>query len=462
MLARRRTIVAAFLTTFCLFSAYYVWHKEPSNLVASLQDTQSHLWQHLHPALEKYAPDCPEPTQNGSPGLPRFDAIHETPRRSLLTNVDELLQPMQAAHDGFVQATRNLNVGNAFVPGTVGIVSSAGGSYLPTFVVSLSLLRRTGSMLPVGLFMKDQTEYEVHICETESIPPIEGFQIKSFAVLFSSFEKLIWLDADCVHLHGPTVLLESEPFTSSGLVTWPDFWANTAAPVYFNISRQPEPSSTTRQATEAGIMLVSKLTHFPSLLLAAYYNSYGPNCYYSLLSQGAPGAGDKETLLHAATALNQSFYAVSETVVDIGNVTPWDSQVAINAGYVQADPIQDYNLTSQGKWRVRDPSVAKPPGVFFIHAGAPKFDPGKELLWEKLRGFDGNPTRLWTYPPEAMRRLGYDAEQRFWEETMSVTCTMESAFETWKSKSELCDGVRMHWKAVFENPDIVMPTFTDD
>ncbi|OGM47374.1 hypothetical protein ABOM_003810 [Aspergillus bombycis] len=484
MLARRRTIAAAFLAAFCLLSAYYFWHKEPPNLVRPLQERRSRLWQHLHPLLERYVPDCPRPMQNGSPGLPRFDAVHETPRRNLLTNVDEILQPMQAAHDGFVQAIHNFDIGDAFVPGTAGIVSSAGGTYLPTFVVSLSLLRRTGSTLPVELFMKDRTEYEAHICEvvlphlgakclvlseiladrneTARIQPIEGFQIKSFAMLFSSFEKLLWLDADCAPLHDPMALLQSEPFASTGLVTWPDFWANTAAPVYFNISRQPEPRSTTRQATEAGIMLISKSTHTRSLLLAAYYNYYGPNYYYSLLGQGAPGAGDKDTFLHAATALNQSFYAVSETVVDLGNLKPGNSQTAINAGYVQADPIQDYDLTSQGKWRVRDPSVAKPPRVYFIHAGAPEFNPGKDLLDAKLQGFDGNPTRLWTYPPEAMRRLGFDVERRFWEETMSVACTMESVFETWKSKSGLCDTVRAHWKAVFENSDIEVPKFTDD
>ncbi|KAE8381461.1 nucleotide-diphospho-sugar transferase [Aspergillus bertholletiae] len=484
MLARRKTLVAAFLAAFCLLSAYYFWHGEPPSRVLPLQERPSRLWRHLHPLLEKYVPDCPKPIQNGSPGLPRFDAIHETPRQNLLANVDEIRRPMQVAHDGFVQAISNLNVGDSFAPGTVGIVSSAGGTYLPTFVVSLSLLRRTGSTLPVELFMKDRTEYEAHICEvilpglgakclvlseilagqneTETIQPIEGFQIKSFAMLFSSYEKFLWLDADCVPLHDPAVLLESEPFISTGLVTWPDFWSNTAAPVYFNISRQPEPSSTTRQATEAGIMLVSKPTHIRSLILSAYYNYYGPNYYYSLLGQGAPGAGDKDTFLHAAAALNQSFYAVSEIVVDLGNLTPGDSQIAINAGYVQADPVQDYNLTSQGKYRIRDPSVAKPPRAFFVHAGAPEFNPGKELLGSKLQGFDGNPTRLWTYPPEAMKRLGYDAEQRFWEETMSVTCNMESIFESWKSKSGLCDSVRDHWKSVFENTDIEVPAFTDD
>ncbi|KAF9893686.1 hypothetical protein FE257_009854 [Aspergillus nanangensis] len=479
MLAPRRIILISVVIAFFVLNAYYFWPKSPGIVPPSntLVNQQSQLWHHLHPLLKQYAPDCPPPTLRGGVGLPRFDAIHEHTRDNHVTNVDDILLPMQIAHDGFVETTHSLAMDRAYSPQTMGIVTSAGGTYLPTFVVTLLLLRQTGCKLPVEVFMKDSTEYEPHICETV-LPPlgvkcvvlsdilegeveIEGFQIKSFAMLFFSFETFLWLDADCVPLHDSTILFHSEPFLSTGLVTWPDFWANTASPAYFNISRQPEPSSTTRQATEAGMLLVSKETHFLALILAAYYNYYGPDYYYPLLGQGAPGAGDKDTFLHAATALNASFYAVSETVVDLGNVTPWNSNVAINAGYVQTDPIQDYNLTSQGKWRVRDPSVSPPPRVFFIHAGDPEFNPGKELMGSKLRGFDGNPTRLWTHPPEATKRLGYDAEKSFWDVTMSVACNAEFGFQTWKSRDGLCEEVRTHWRAVFENPEAKVPEFTD-
>lgn len=446
------------------------------------QDQHWHsLWQQLHLLLEEYKPNCSQPVQRGSAGTQPFDAVKETARPNYVSNVDEILLPMQAAHDGFLHAIHSLKLDRAYTPGTTGIVSSAGGTYLPTFLVSLLLLRRTGSTLPVELFMKDRTEYEASICETvlpplgvkclvlsdilagqdnlQSMEKIEDFQIKSFAMLFSSFESFLWLDADCVPLYDPAVILDSEPFESTGLVTWPDFWANSAAPVYFNISRQPEPLSTTRQATEAGILAVSKKTYFPTLLLAAYYNYYGPDYYYILLDQGAPGAGDKDTFLHAATALNETFYSVSEKPVDVGNVAPWNAKVAINAGYIQADPIQDYNLTSQQKWRVKDPSVAKPPRAFFVHAGDPEFNPGNDLLGQKLVDSDGKPTRLWTHPPEAMERLGYDAERAFWEATVSVVCDIRPAFESWKSKSGLCEQVKEHWEAVFENPDVKVPVF---
>ncbi|KAL3481364.1 mannosyltransferase putative-domain-containing protein [Aspergillus californicus] len=468
MLASRRTILAYFAVAFLFLNIFYSW---------------ASLWQQLHPLLEEHKPDCPPPILHGSAGLHRFDAINESPRQNHVSNADEIRLPMQAAHDGFVKAICNLRIDRTYAPGTTGIVSSAGGTYLPTFLVSVLLLRRTGSTLPVELFMKDRTEYEPSICEdifpplgvkcvvlsdilagqnsTETMDTIQGFQIKSFAILFSSFEDLLWLDADCVPLDDPTALFNSEPFTSIGMVTWPDFWANTAAPVYFDISHQAEPLSTSRQATEAGIIFINKATHSLTLILAAYYNYHGPDYYYTLLGQGAPGAGDKDTFLHAASALNEAFYAVSETLVDIGNVKPWDSQVAINAGYVQADPIQDYNLTSQGKWRVKEsgPSTIKPPRALFIHEGDPEFNPGKDLLGDKLKGFDGPPTRLWTHPAEAIERLGYDAEKTFWEETVHVVCEMQPAFESWKDKSleSLCQNVKSHWRAVFETADVKSP-----
>lgn len=481
MLAPRRTTIAYFcavLFSLNLFYFYSHWERQP---VISIEDRRSQLWQQLHPLLEEFKPDCPQPALHDSPGAQRFDAINETPRDTYVSNVDEIQLPMQAAHDGFVQAIRNLTVNRPYVHGTTGIVSSAGGDYLPTFLVSLLLLRRTGSTLPVELFMKDQTEYEPEICETvlprlgakclvlsdiladqenmQSMPEIEGFQIKSFAMLFSSFESILWLDADCVALYDPVSILNSEPFKSTGFVTWPDFWANSAAPVYFDISRQAEPLSTARQATEAGILLVSKETHFLTLILAAYYNFYGPGYYYILLGQGAPGTGDKDTFLHAATALNETFYAVSEIVVDIGNPDPWDPSVAINAGYIQADPIQDYSLTSQGKWRVKDPSVSSPPRALFIHAGDPEFNPGKELLGEKLTDINGEPIRLWTHPPEAMQRLGWDVEKAFWEETLAVVCDMQPPFKSWESEVRLCERTKEHWEGVFESPDVKVPEF---
>jgi hypothetical protein len=39
----------------------------------------------------------------------------------------------------------------------------------------------------------------------------------------------------------------------------------------------------------------------------------------------------------------------------------------------QAGSMQDYNFSSQGKWRVKDSDVAKAPRVFFVPKSMPSF-----------------------------------------------------------------------------------------
>jgi len=55
-----------------------------------------------------------------------------------------------------------------------------------------------------------------------------------------------------------------------------------------------------------------------TLLLITYYNFYGPSHYYTLLSQGAVGQGDKEAYLAAAIALNTTFFDVKTPIAQLG------------------------------------------------------------------------------------------------------------------------------------------------
>ncbi|KAA8641591.1 hypothetical protein EYZ11_013231 [Aspergillus tanneri] len=468
----RRKIPVTLVATVFLVSSYILCVCLIGVLRTSpdpLPNCQVRLWHQLHALFTEHEPHCPSPTLRDSVGLPRFNAIKKSHRLNYINNADEIREPLRVAHDGFTQDMRTLDSERAYYAGSKGIVSAAGGPYLPAFVVTLRMLRRTGSTLPVELFMRDYLEYEPYICEVV-LPPlqaqciilseivlggfgdprytIEHYQIKSFAILFSSFESVLWMDADCIPLYNPSPLLSSEPFISTGLVTWPDFWTNTASPLYFQISRQPEPPTTARQATEAGMLLISKKSHWMTLLLAAYYNYYGPSFYYRLLGQGAPGEGDKDTFLQAATAVGEEYYAVSEAVADLGHPDSSGKGV-LGAAMLQADPMEDYALTSRGKWRVKDPSVAEAARGFFIHSYNPKFNPGGDLLGEKAQDAKGQPSRLWTASINALQRIGYDAEKVVWEEAKTVACTLEHAFETWKGKSGICEGVQKHWESLF-------------
>ncbi|KAE8145528.1 mannosyltransferase putative-domain-containing protein [Aspergillus avenaceus] len=483
---RLRTLLCASAALILICTFYLYWTPPPASTVPStafevpLTERQSAFWKVLKVILDTHAPNCPSPTLRLPVDAKHFNATASDPRPDYILLGNEELQAMKDAHASYINDVKNTRkLRPVHAPGTRGLISTAGGSYLPVFLSSLRMLRRTGSTLPVEVYMKDATEYEKSIC-TNVLPDlgakclilsdivgkdtIQHYQLKVFAVLFSSFEEIIWMDADCFPLDKPEILLNHEPFTSTGMVTWPDFWASSISPLYFEISQQEIPPMTERQSSETGVFLISKKTHYLTLLLAAYYNYYGPSHYFRLLSQGAAGEGDKETFIQAATAVGQPFYAVSERVQALGRHKPDGFS---GSAMAQSDPIGDYALTSQGKWRVQDPSVDRPPRVFFVHANYPKFNPAEYIFGDKwetaptLRP-DGTEGRAWTAPEDVLRRFGLDIEKAYWEEIKTLSCDPEIKFKTWKAKTEVCKKVESYWDTVFAEPHEDDPKFVEE
>ncbi|KAE8350682.1 mannosyltransferase putative-domain-containing protein [Aspergillus coremiiformis] len=482
---RLRAVLSATAALILICTFYLYLTPPPVSTVPStafevpLTERQTAFWKVLRSILDANPPNCPSPTLRAPVSAIHFNATTLDPRPDLILLGNNEIEAMEAAHANYLNALKTAKkLRPVHSPGTRGLVTTAGGSYLPVFLSSLRMLRRTGSTLPVEVYMKDASEYEKRICE-DVLPDmgarclilsdvvgkdvIQHYQLKVFAVLFSSFEEVVWMDADCFPLDKPEILLNHEPFTSTGLVTWPDFWASSVSPVYYNISQQSMPPMTERQSSETGIFLVSKKTHYYTMLLAAYYNYYGPSHYFRLLSQGAPGEGDKETFLQAATAVGGSFYAVSERVQALGHHKP---DGLSGSAMAQSDPIGDYALTSQGKWRVQDPSVDQPPRVFFIHANYPKFNPAENVFganWETAPTLrpDGTEGRAWTAPDDVLRRFGQDIEKAYWEEIKWVSCNSEIEFRTWEGKKGVCEKVESYWNTVFAEPHEDDPKFVE-
>jgi alpha 1,2-mannosyltransferase len=492
-----RSFFLAVSIVFVILFTYTYWH--PSGFSRqyfqnvqlspeqSLLERQAGLWNALRPLLEAYSPDCPSPTRVGTSGAIGFNANENHVRPNLIKMSEEDKNKMKTAHSSFVDAiTSSKELSLVHNPGTKGIVSTAGGTYMPVFLSSLRMLRRTGSKLPVELFLKDPSEYEKVVCE-EVLPSLNArclvlsdiltsggllkskveiahYQLKSFAMLFSTFEDVLWIDADCFPLHMPDELFDSKLFKAKGMITWPDFWASTASPLYYEISQQPVPPMTLRASSETGELMISKKNHQLTLLLSAYYNFYGPSHYFTLLSQGAPGEGDKETFIQAASAVGEDFYTTSEKVGAIGHKKP-DGGLSGSA-MVQFDPIGDYALTTQGKWRVKDSSVAKSPRVFFIHAHYPKFNPATVFgySWETTPTLkpDGSDGRAWLIPENIIQKFGYDAEKAYWEEIKWVACNLEGKLQTWKQKSGICSRVEKYWNNVFVIDADAAPKFNED
>lgn len=105
-------------------------------------------------------------------------------------------------------------------------------------VILLQMLWWTGLELSIEVFLADWIKYNGHTCQvvlpslnarcvvlSEILDAVPGsrekvakYQYKPLAMLFSSFEVILFLDADAFPLQKPESI-----FKSKGLVTFPDF-----------------------------------------------------------------------------------------------------------------------------------------------------------------------------------------------------------------------------------------------
>jgi alpha 1,2-mannosyltransferase len=171
-----------------------------------------------------------------------------------------------------------------------GIVSASGGPYMWPILVSIRMLGKTNSDLSVEIFLPGEKDYDAYICDEIQkdlnarcivLPRHENFatkryQYKAVVILSSSFEDILFLDADNLPLIDPNELFDSSPFITTGLVTWPDFCDSSASPLYYRISTETPPLLILHATTEAGQIPISKRKHAAAILFATYYNLYGP------------------------------------------------------------------------------------------------------------------------------------------------------------------------------------------
>lgn len=403
---------------------------------------------------------------------------------------------MRDAHSGFVQAIDD-TIPECISPDTKespsrGIVTVGGGKYFPSLMVSLRLLRRTGSEYPVEVFVPED-EYEPELCRhympqfnavCRTFPhmnhTISQYQFKTFAILFSSFSEVLWLDADNFPLQDVAPLFESRPFRETGLVTWPDLWQTTISPAYYLISSQEAEAVADRASTESGQLLVSKEKHWKTLLLAAYYNYYGPGQYYTLLCQGGSGIGDKETFVPAAEAMGLPFYQVNTPPQGLGHYK--NNQVAgmgiHTFALLQYDPIFDYQVTAKLEEKRRaaikrgenetavptddddDAAAADsmetyeevPP--FFLHMSTPKWDAKHvfdhvgeyDFTWDKSH----KAAAAYRDPPETASQIE-GVERMVWEETRWVACHLENVIGWWEGKrGDICTRIEEYFEKVLD------------
>jgi len=405
--------------------------------VASASD----FWATIAPTLAAAAPRCRPPVL-----AEKAKANFMGGKRNLLKNLemsDGDVESMRRSHMWFVDWIRNHSPTMAFEPGTRGIVTSAGGAYFPVLLVSLRFLRRTGSILPVEVFLATPNEYEPLVCET-ILPALNAkcivlsdivdaytlpflfdkYQLKIFSILFSSFESVLFLDADNFPVRAPENLFDSEPYLSENLVLWPDYWSSTVSPQFITIAGLEEGVLENRPTIEAGQLLVSKSKQAETLLLAAYYNCYA-DYYYHLLSQGGPGEGDKDTFAAAALVLDAPLYTVHRRPIPFGIRNQ-------GAAVLQADPMEDFD------------NNGGTPRPLFIHASWPP----------KLNALHNQrDVRQWGSEENSKKLFGEDMEPIAWGYMVDMACEEGLEFKDWgngnKSNTTVCEQTRHSFHKMF-------------
>jgi alpha 1,2-mannosyltransferase len=427
--------------------------------VAPLRNVQT-LWSHWSKIFHDVRPKTGPIQLSGSASLVGLDPGENgarEPAMDMIENNEADIESLRASHATLLQALKSEQLADNIYNGT-GVVVVGGGEYFGPAIVGLHMLRKTGSTLPVEIFVADQKEYEGPLCE-DYLPrygarclvlthflqtgglgqtfEVTHYQLKSLAMLFSSFAEVLYLDSDSIPIVNPAKLFSAEPYISRGLVIWPDFWIATESPQFYAIAGIPFPADLPMTSSEAGQLMINKRTHLKSLLLAIYYNIYGPDYYYPLLSQGVLGQGDKETFMAAALVAGQPYYRVKTGVVSIGRNNGKEHK---GSGMVQHHPADDFSQ-SEGNQKVVRPA--------FMHANTPKMNAGHLVDEGDLFTIEQKRLRLWGPREDQEKRFDCDLEKLVWEVLVQTGCELEQSLGEWKGRDRLCGRLEDHWKEVF-------------
>ena len=125
------------------------------------------------------------------------------------------------------------------------MIAAGGRQYFNSAYITIRVIRsRLKCMLPIEVFFAGPNElptsainhmqrtfpnlrfvdvYDTaEMRNTRSKPMLKGYQLKVFAILLSSFEEVLYLDADNIPLADPSVVFSFDLYRQHGALFWPD------------------------------------------------------------------------------------------------------------------------------------------------------------------------------------------------------------------------------------------------
>lgn len=264
-----------------------------------------------------------------------------------------------------------------------GIVMTGDKQYFPMILTAIRWVREKEADIPIEVFIQHESEYENNYCdgifaelnvECVVIEKVYGkslverglsaYALKPLAILASKFDDIYFMDADSFPVVKINDIFDSKLYEDFGYILSRDYWARFVSPYYYDIAdiklggrasgdkecevllQKDRKNAIPGWSSESGQLFVSKSKHIRSLMLATYYNIYGPNLYFNLLMMSGPGEGDKDTYAAAAWVCKEPFYQTSTGPATLGFKENGEMN---GVAMVQPDPREDYAKFVGGK-----------------------------------------------------------------------------------------------------------------
>ena len=232
-------------------------------------------WKSLQNTFDQNKPQPLDLSLKTFASISEFPSLEDIKTHTPLSVVDA-----QASRDSHVEVVSRLPEYSENLYKGRGIVILAGGKFSGFATTGMGMLREMGSALPVEVWLKDKKEEKAGWCndieadgmvcrrlsDYMDVSKMEhGYQLKISTIFFSSFEQVLFLDADNVPVRIPDPIFESKTFTETGVVLWPDYWKHTGSPLLpFEIGLSDSESEMLRegQTTESGQLVWDKKRHW--------------------------------------------------------------------------------------------------------------------------------------------------------------------------------------------------------
>ncbi|OAQ97619.1 hypothetical protein LLEC1_02680 [Akanthomyces lecanii] len=320
------------------------------------------------------------------------------------------------------------------------------------------MLRESGSRLPVEVWSKDEADESAEWCAelvkegmvcrrlADYLDPEQlrhPYQWKVFTMMFASFEEMLFLDADSIPVRNPDGVFDAAVYRDNGVLLWRDYWKHSGSPwlpylIGINSTKKSD-ELVKEESIESGQMYWNKKTHWKSLLLAAYYNFYGPEFWYTVFNNGWAGWGDKDTFAMACKATGEGYFQIPHALV-----TGFVSNSSHGIAMIQADP-----------------TVASEHAPMFFHANIIKWGIKEFMCTENCRQpDDGRVGRQYridddsdikdqlsqhrrVYSVSSLFERGIDPEPLMWKVLERVACRSS------RGDAHLCKNTREHAEKTF-------------